>query len=154
MGCAKIETTTGNICIEHTSAEELDLTVHTGRISVTSVTCMGDTRVRVTTGKTELTDLTCNNLTTEGDTGDIFLRNVIASEKFFITRSTGDVKFEGCDAGEIFIKTDTGDISGSLLTQKVFMTQTDTGNIHVPKTITGGVCEAITNTGDIRFEIQ
>ena len=82
------------------------------------------------------------------------MKNVIATEKFSIKRSTGDVKFDSCDAAEIFVETDTGDVNGSLLTNKVFITKTDTGRINVPNSITGGKCEIITNTGDIKIQNQ
>lgn len=82
------------------------------------------------------------------------MKNVISKEKFSIERSTGDVMFDSCDAAEILVKTDTGDIKGSLLSDKVFITQTDTGSVDVPKTVIGGKCEITTDTGDIRIKIQ
>jgi len=82
------------------------------------------------------------------------LNNVIAAEKFSVERSTGDVKFDGSDAAEIFVRTDTGDVTGSLLTHKVFITKTDTGKVDVPKTVDGGRCEIITDTGDIALDIR
>jgi DUF4097 and DUF4098 domain-containing protein YvlB len=81
------------------------------------------------------------------------MKNLTAKEKLSIERSTGDVIFEGCDAGEIYVKTDTGDVKGTLLSEKVFLTDTDTGKISVPKTITGGRCEVSTDTGDIELSI-
>ena len=62
--------------------------------------------------------------------------------------------FDSSDAAEIFVKTSTGDVSGSLLTEKVFITDTSTGKVSVPKTTTGGKCELITSTGDIKIEIS
>ena len=91
---------------------------------------------------------------TSESTGDITLKNVIATEKFSIETDTGDVRFESSDAAEIFIETDTGDIIGSLLTDKIFITHTDTGRVDVPKTVTGGRCEIITDTGDIVLKIK
>ena len=79
---------------------------------------------------------------------------MIATERFSIERSTGDVQLNGCDADEIYVKTDTGDVSGNLLTEKVFFAETDTGDIDVPRTNAGGRCEIITDTGDIRIQIQ
>ena len=152
-GMLRIQTTTGYIRTEHITAGALDLSVSTGNVTVSDVACQGDVTVAVTTGKTALTDLSCKNLISGGSTGDITLRNVIASEAFSITRSTGDVVFDGCDAAEIYVKTDTGDVSGSLLTAKVFLTQTDTGDVDVPKTATGGKCQIITDTGDIHIHI-
>ena len=110
----------------------------------------GDITVGVSTGKAYLTDIACKNVISSGSTGDIFLDNVIAANKFYIERSTGDVRFENSDATEIFVETGTGYVTGTLLTDKVFIIQTDTGSVDVPKTITGGRCEITTDTGDIR----
>lgn len=150
----KIKTSTGDICVENISAGSLDLTVSTGKVTVSGVTCEGEVTVGVSTGKAKLTDIACKSVISSGSTGDILLNDVIATEKFSIERSTGDVKFDRSDAAEIFVKTDTGDVMGSLLTDKVFITQTDTGSVDVPKTVNGGKCEIITNTGDIELEVQ
>lgn len=81
------------------------------------------------------------------------LKHVITADRFSIERSTGDVKFEGCDAAELYVKTTTGSVSGTLLTDKVFLTDTKTGSVDVPGTVTGGRCEIRTNTGDIKVKI-
>ena len=80
--------------------------------------------------------------------------NVIAAKKFYIERSTGDVRFENSDATEIFVETGTGYVTGTLLTDKVFIIQTDTGNVDVPKSVDGSRCEIITDTGDIKITIK
>ena len=130
----KIKTSTGSISIENTSAVHIDLSV--------------------STGKTHIVDTKCKTIVSKGSTGNITLKNVIASEKLSVTRSTGDVKLEHCDAAEIFIETDTGNVAGSLLSDKVFITQTHTGRIDVPKTTTGGKCQIATDTGHIKITIE
>jgi hypothetical protein len=40
-----------------------------------------------------------------------------------------------------------------LYSEKIFFTETDTGDIRVPKSTSGGVCEIKTDTGDITFTI-
>ena len=82
------------------------------------------------------------------------MTNVIAAEEFHLERDTGNIEFNGCDAETIYAKTTTGDVRGTLLSEKVFITETDTGNIDVPKTIAGGKCEITTDTGDINIKIQ
>lgn len=153
-GNLTVSASTGDIDIKNLSAENINLTVTTGEIEAKSITCNGDFKTTVSTGEVELKDVSCKNLSSNGNTGDITLKDVIAEEKFAIERSTGDVKFERCDANEIFVKTDTGDVKGSLLSDKVFITQTDTGNIDVPKTIIGGRCEITTDTGDIKITVD
>lgn len=149
-----IKTSTGNIRVENVSANTLDLSVSTGGVTVSNVSCEGDVKIDVSTGKTNLTNIECKNIVSSGNTGAISLKNVIATEKFFIERSTGDVRFEGSDATEISVKTDTGDVTGTLLSEKVFITETSTGRINVPKTTSGGKCEITTATGDINISTK
>ena len=150
----KIAASTGDICAESISASSLDITVSTGKVTVSDMTCDGNITIGVSTGKTYLTDIVCKNLISTGRTGDISLKNVISTEKISVERSTGDVTLDRSDAAELFITTSTGDVEGSLLTDKVFITKTDTGRINVPNSITGGRCEITTETGDIKISIS
>ena len=152
-GLMKIHTGTGQIGVENLVARELDLAVSTGGVSVANVTCKGDIKIDVSTGKAVLSGVRCENLISDGNTGDMILNDVIATGRFDIERSTGNVEFAGCDAGQIEVETDTGNVKGSLLSDKIFIVETDTGRVNVPKTVSGGKCEISTDTGDIRIEI-
>lgn len=149
----KIKTSTGDICVADSSAGSLDLSVTTGLVTVSDVSCTGDITVSTSTGKAILTDISCNGVISTGTTGSISLTHVIAANKFSIERSTGDVGFNSCDAAGLYVKTTTGNVSGSLLTEKVFITNTGTGSVNVPKTTAGGQCEIKTSTGDIKMKI-
>lgn len=146
-----ILTNTGDIYAENISVNKLSFSVSTGKIVANTVTCTGDFKIKVSTGNAQLADIICNSLVSSGSTGDLTLKNVIANERFDIERSTGNVRFDSCDAAEIFVNTDTGNVTGNLLSEKVFITESDTGNINIPKTATGGRCEITTDTGDIRI---
>jgi len=150
----QIRTSTGSILAEKVSASAMELSVSTGKITVTDVSCQGALYVKVSTGRANLENITCKSFVSEGNTGDLTLTHVTVQEKLSVTRSTGDVKFISCDAGQIFVQTDTGDVTGSLLTDKVFFAQTDTGRVDVPKTAAGGRCEITTDTGDIKITIN
>ena len=150
----KIRTSTGKIYLENLSAESLDLSASTGNITITNANCSGDVRISVTTGQSNITNLKCYNIISTGNTGDLYLENVMATGRFEIKRSTGKVIFEDCDAAEIFIKTSTGKVKGSLLSEKIFIIETNTGRVDVPKTLTGGRCEISTDTGNIFVEIK
>ena len=152
-GAARIHTGTGSITLEGISAGALDLSVSTGRITVRSAACTGDIQIRTTTGSARLTDVTCASLISDGSTGDLEMSRVVATERFDLARSTGDVEFERCDAGEVRIKTTTGEVEGSLLSGKIFTVRSSTGDIDVPASTSGGSCEITTDTGDIKIEI-
>ena len=150
----QIKTSMGNIRVENVSAGSLDLSTATGGVTVSGIDCRDDLSVAVSTGEARLTGLSCRNVISTGTTGSVLLKDVIAANRFSIERSTGDVKFTRCDAAEIFVKTNTGNVTGSLLTDKVFLTDTDTGSVTVPKTAAGGRCEIETDTGNIKIEID
>ncbi len=148
-----IELTTGSITVSETNVGALALSATTGRIELSSVACNGAMEVSTTTGGVKLTGVTCQSLTSRGDTGRITLKNVVASDLMSIERSTGNVVFEGSDARQIQVKTSTGHVTGALLSPKVFVTETGTGRVRVPKTASGGKCEITTGTGNIEIEI-
>jgi tRNA pseudouridine55 synthase len=52
------------------------------------------------------------------------------------------------------VKTDTGDVTGSLLTGKTFIPHSDTGKVVLPDSTLGGRCEITTDTGDIRITVD
>ena len=152
-GALRVNTDTGCVACEGISAGSIDIAVSTGRVRLASVECAGSLGVAVTTGKTTLTGVTCASFCSEGSTGDLTLENVICSGGVIIERSTGDVKFVNCDGAELDITTDTGDVTGSLRTDKVFIVKSDTGRIDVPETTSGGKCRIISDTGDIKISV-
>ena len=150
----KIIGSTGDVKIKDISCASLDVKLSTGDVEISGVSCLGDASVKLSTGDVSITDMTCNNLTSNGGTGIINMTNVIANGKFTIERSTGDVKFKKCDAAEIYVKTDTGDVTGTLLSEKIFIASTSTGKVRVPETVIGGKCKITTSTGDIKISIE
>ena len=113
----------------------------------------GQAQFKTDTGTVKAVGVSCGNFTAESDSGEILLENVIASGTLDVTSQTGDVRLKECDGAEIYITTDTGDVKGTILTEKVFLTETDTGEVNVPKSLTGGRCEITTQTGDIDIMI-
>lgn len=152
-GEMKIKSTTGSIHLQELSADTLDISTSTGKITAQKVTCAGAASLKISTGDINLMDLRCKSLTASGDTSDILLKDVIVEENMSVETDTGKVKFDRCDAGEMQIKTDTGSVTGSLLTPKIFFAETDTGKVDVPKSTYGGKCEITTDTGDIRITV-
>ena len=147
---------TGDIRVEEITAETVFLSVSTGQITLAGAECTGDVTVKVSTGKAELTGVRCGGLYSDGDTGDLTMTDVVAEGNMILERTTGDIRFDGCDAADITVTTDTGDVSGSLLSDKVFFTQTDTGDVDLPDAVSGegGICSITTDTGDMDIRIS
>lgn len=153
-GQIKIKATTGKISVDGVSAKDLSLRCSTGNISASSVSCVGAVTAQVSTGKATLTDVSCAELVSTGSTGGITLKNVVATGKLVVTRTTGDIRFDRCDASSVHVKTDTGDVSGSFTSSKIFSASSDTGKVNVPASTEGGHCEIETDTGNIKIDID
>ena len=152
-GKVKIHTSTGDIFVQNISCGEMDILVDTGRIKASGVACTGNFTLTVDTADSNVSDVTCRSFISKGDTGSLYMVSVFASDKFSIERNTGDVNFKLCDASEADIVTDTGEVVGSFVTDKMIFASTDTGKVRIPKLISGGRCEIITDTGDIIITI-
>ena len=150
----EIKSNTGDIIITDVSAKELKLTSDTGKMNISDAEISEDVTIRENTGNVSMKNVTCKKFTSKEDSGDLTMTSVRAEEEFNLESDTGDIRFDGCDAETISIKTDTGDVTGTLLSEKVFITDSDTGNIDVAKTTTGGKCEVTTDTGDIKIDIK
>ena len=153
-GEMSLQTTTGGVTVNGVSADSLLLSVTTGKVSVSGARLSGDVTLKVSTGKAELSDVTCTRLASSGSTGSLVMRNVIASESFSIKRSTGDVRFERCDAAEITVGVSTGDVTGTLLSDKTYLASSGTGKVRVPENTVGGTCRITASTGDIELKTE
>ena len=153
-GAVNLKTTKGSVLTQSINASSLSVTASTGSVSVKDVTCTGDVTVKVSTGKLNAENVSARSFASTGSTGNASLKSVIASEAFSVKRSTGTVKLDGCYAATLYIATNTGDIKGTLLSEKDFIASSDTGDVDVPGTRTGGRCELTTDTGDIVISVK
>lgn len=147
-----IEGNTSDIVCRAPTTDRVQIHVDTGDVMLSGMA--GEIIVTASTGRIELTELCCASLYAESSTGKIFLKNVIAEAELKLESSTGDVVLDGCDAGAIFVRTSTGDVTGSLLSAKIFRTSTSTGHVDVPQATTGGTCDIQTSTGDIQITVS
>lgn len=132
---------------------DISVSLSTGDTFIDSLNA-GKVTMHSTTGDVKITSVHCDALETDGTTGDVLLKNVTVDGKMSVKRSTGDIKLDSSDASEIHLTSTTGDISGTVLTEKQFTAKSSTGDISVPKTSEGGICEIKTTTGDIKVKIK
>lgn len=150
----KIDVTTGDVRLHRTSAGSLSVSGSTGDFIVENLVCDGDIQIERTTGDVILSDIICQRLTLKGSTGKTKLDSVIAKGTISATVTTGDIAFSLCDADEVYIRSGTGDVTGSFLSGKDFIVNTNTGSKEIPSGVTGGRCEITTNTGNVKIEIK
>ncbi len=166
-GDASVRVSTGDVTATDVTAESFKTNGSTGHATLANITATNvsierdtgrttfagceatDIVLENSTGDVKLTDVRAVRLVSEAGTSDLTLTNTVVAEMLTVKRSTGDVEFMDSDAGEILVETDTGSVTGTLLSEKVFIVRTDTGRIDVPETVTGGKCKITTDTGKI-----
>ncbi len=144
---------TGDVTAEKTTCESLSVHTTTGYCLLSDVSVAGHLSATSGTGKKVFTNVTCGSLDMESTTGSNELTNVIVSGDAKMESSTGDWALNGFDAANTRIEASTGDVEGRLLSEKVFLVDTSTGDVDVPRGSSGGRCEITTSTGDIDIEI-
>lgn len=148
-----IKSGTGEVKVDTEKLGKLQIETTTGEVSVSSVTNALMVGAKTTTGKILLDSIRCRSFSADSNTGKIRIKNTVADFNATVTSNTGGVTFEKSDAQEsLCINTTTGDVKGTLLSEKSFYTKTTTGKISVPKTV-GNPCEITTTTGDIEIEV-
>ena len=146
-----VRTSTGDVLLEGLRTGELRVTNSTGKLELRNAAVSGAVELKSSTGDRTIDSLSCGSFHSESDTGDVRCKGLLASGDLRIKTTTGSVTLEDSDAAELYIRTTTGSVKGNLLTEKVFLCETSTGDVEVPKSITGGRCEISTSTGDIRI---
>ena len=149
----KATVTTGDVTMENISCETLAVQSSTGHCQLTNVQATTALSVASSTGCKQLKGVSCGSLFLKATTGATKLTNVIATGNATLSSGTGDWEFDRFDAANITITATTGDVEGSLLTEKIFFTDTSTGDVDVPRTNNGGNCTITTTTGDIEIHI-
>ena len=159
-GEVKIKSSTGDQSLNNVAAKSISLDHSTGKVSLKNINVIENVVIDGSTGKNNLENVRCANLDVKSSTGKINLKDVVTTGNIKLKASTGDVDFEDMDCGadatcSIDIKTDTGDVEGSLLTGKIFDVDSDTGKRNVPaSTPNTATCKVRTDTGDIKITVK
>ena len=152
-GALSLKYTTGDVEISDTKAKEITVRGNTGRTAMSDITAE-DIKIQATTGKVSLLKIRAENVSVKTDTGDQTFSDIVLIGEIRIEADTGDVSFTACDAAQIYVNTDTGDVAGTFLSEKIFIVRTDTGDLDVPNSVSGGRCEITTDTGDVKISIS
>lgn len=151
---AEIGTSSGKIDIDNTTAEDLKLRTSSGKITCGSLTVMNELVSRSSSGRVMIDKAKAKEIDIKNSSGKVELADVITSGEIMIRTASGRVKMEDCDANTLDIETSSGSVSGSLLSEKIFITETSSGRVRVPQSTSGGKCKIKTSSGSINIIIS
>ncbi|OQC09841.1 MAG: hypothetical protein BWX74_00852 [Tenericutes bacterium ADurb.Bin087] len=149
-----VSSETGSITLNNVDADSAKLVTETGKTFLNNVNVTGDITISADTGAAKLTDVKSDNLTIDAETVTITLTDTVITNTMNLETETGSINFVKSDAHDIYARTSTGSINGSLLTGKIFSAHSKNGTVSVPSNTAGaGVCDLRTNTGNITITI-
>ncbi len=173
QGNINIIVTTGDISLYQSSFVDVCIGSSTGKIDIKECIISGNLEVSTDTGDIYVFDcevakklklsgntsdiygneVECNELDIKATTGDVELTDSLVESNMNITTNTGDVELNYSEAKDITITTTTGDVQAILLSDKIFVIETNTGDVDIPESEKGGKCRVTTDTGDIDIVI-
>lgn len=151
-GRVYVDVSTGDVLINGISCSDIVLEGSTGDVKLNNISATNEIFVDLSTGSIYTNNCVSEKIQAECSTGDIYFDKT-ESGNIYAECSTGNILFNESDAQEIYAECSTGDIKGNLLSEKTFFAETSTGDVIVPPSKTGGKCELVTSTGDIKIEI-
>ena len=79
---------------------------------------------------------------------------MIAEKTLYARSTSGGVALEDCDGGAIRLESTSGSVKGTLLSDKIFITDSTSGSVNIPRSSAGGECEITTTSGSIEIRIR
>ena len=154
LGRVSLTSASGDMEVSGISCSDAELESASGDISLEASELSSHLRVRSTSGDIKLQSVVCENLEIDSTSGDAQLRGVLASGEMRIETSSGDISLERCDGAQLELTASSGEVSGSLLSGKIFSAASVSGDIELPASLpSGGVCRIETASGDISVAV-
>lgn len=149
-----IDAMSGNIKASGITAEKLDIQTYSGKIDISEISASDKINISTTSGAINAENVNANNAAVDSYSGKISLENFIAKGLLSVETQSGNVVLNDCDAGEITVDSYSGSVSGTLLSDKIFVTSTYSGSINVPISSGTEICTITTTSGNININVQ
>lgn len=150
---AALQTTSGDITCFAPVKKDLSAGTTSGNIRLGGSVCE-TLSADSTSGSINISDVRCLNADAGTVSGSLKLSGVVADEFIRTESVSGDIDLYRCDADALILSSTSGDIEGSLLTDKSFDANTTSGDVSLPQTSADTTCEVSTVSGDITFSIR
>lgn len=168
-----VNASSGGAMLQNISAGTLCTTAVSGDIHILSGNFSGTTYLETGSGNIQIADSGCGEQTLQTDSGSVTLQNISGSSlnagsssgtilvenacytgNLLARTTSGEILLNGADAGTLELFSSSGDISGNLLSPKIFITETSSGHVRIPPSDEGsGTCHASTVSGNISISL-
>lgn len=154
-GDLNLSVTSGDAELNGVSAETLQANVTSGDLVVNSVTAKRLT-LSGSSGSIYVNDAALSeSLSVKLSSGTVMLAKTVSEGDFSATTTSGGIYLDRCDGKNIDIKTTSGSVRGTLLSEKIFNAKATSGSVNVPDSTLNaeGICNINTTSGNINISI-
>ena len=152
-GALRLKAVSGSIQVGGVAPETLTVESTSGKVAVDAAEVGEAFSCKTVSGDQRIDRVTCRNASVYSTSGVVVASDLVASEQIRMEAVSGSLKLERCDADTLWLKTVSGDVTGTLRTEKAFLASTVSGSVHVPDSGAGGTCEVRTVSGSIRLDV-
>ena len=144
-------TPSGDVSLSDVTAKNITSESTSGEVKIVTANVKGDFRSSTTSGDINISNLKSQDISVKSTSGDVELIDTIAIGRLKAKTISGDIELDRCDGNSLNLVTTSGNVDGSLLTEKLFITDTTSGDVDVPHTSSDEKCEISTTSGDIEI---
>lgn len=148
-----VSATSGDIKLINVKAQNIESSITSGDIECYDLLCYNRMNMSATSGDISLERCNSDYFYSKVTSGDTELDECNIGLDMSIEAKSGDIDIYRCDAQTLDLESKNGDITGVLLTDKIFYAESQNGDVDIPRTMSGGRCEAHTKNGDIEFTV-
>jgi len=146
-----LQTASGDILAENLRAESIQVNTASGTVTLNTVTVGENLGLDSSSGDLDLTNVECGELTANSASGTMDCTGMLVMGTLRMDTASGDIRLMDCDASTLYLTSSSGDITGTLRTDKVYQAHSDSGEVEVPFSTVGGLCEIHSSSGNIWF---
>ncbi len=148
---ATLSATAGNVTAENQTLSTLTASTAGGNVTLRRILA---TEIKASTVSGDLrldTEITVDKLRAESTSGSILFTDVTAIEELTVTEVSGSITLLDIEFADAYVETVSGNVIGTLRTEKRFDVQTTSGVVLHPASDAGALLRVRTVSGNVSF---
>lgn len=147
-----LQSQSGSVTTAYASPKTVFLSSASGSIHLRDIEA-GEVTLSSTSGSVEAEHVHCDSFTSKCTSGSQKFSDLLVSGLLRCSGTSGSVRLDDSDAGEVQIEVASGSVRGNFLTPKQYDLRATSGSVRAPESVPGaGRCSVRTTSGSIRFD--
>lgn len=148
-----IENKGGKIFIENLQCDSIDTRIEAGEVHLDSLELKGKLNIESKKGEVYIDGVKCDSFNAVSESCNLDIKDFHSEVNIVAETESGNMKIRHSDTNVIRIKTVSGDVDASFESPKIYTVTSKSGTVNTPDSLSGGMCDIYSDSGDIRIKI-